>query len=85
MGVKNLGEAGWSPENLKKEVQKLDREIHGIAHRIEEVTMTDKHPADRQVELDRFKGEFYSKMKDFVWAVRRWDKATGYLELPSNR
>jgi len=81
-----LIEASWNNKNLKREIQKLDEEIHSIAHRIEEATMTSKgHPADRQVDLERLKGEFCSKMRDFVWAVRRWDKVTGYLELPSNK
>jgi len=77
------------PPNLEREVQelqKLDEEIHSLAHRIEEVkTSTKWHPADREVELDRLKGEFYLKMKEFVWAVRRLDKHAKILNLPSNR
>jgi predicted nucleic acid-binding Zn-ribbon protein len=71
---------------LKEQIQRLDEEIHSIAHRIEEIrTSTRMHPADREVELDRLKGEFYSKMKEFVWTVRKLDKQTRILDLPSNR
>jgi hypothetical protein len=74
------------PPDLKEAIQRLDEEIHRIAHRIEEIGISTRmHPADREVELDRLKGEFYSKMKEFVWAVRRLDKQTGILELPSNK
>lgn len=74
------------PPEIKRSIQRLDEEIHSLAHRIEEVVMSGKgHPADRQIELDRLKGEFYSKMKDFVWAIRKLDKITGILNLPSNR
>jgi hypothetical protein len=74
------------PPDLKEAIQRLDGEIHRIAHRIEEIGISTRmHPADREVELDRLKGEFYSKMKEFVWAVRKLDKQTGILELPSNK
>ncbi len=74
------------PPSLREGLQRLDEEIHSIAHRIEEVITSSKlHPADREVELDRLKGEFISKMRDFVWAVRRLDKYTKILDLPSNR
>ena len=43
------------------------------------------HPADREVEIDRLKGELYSKTKDFVWKIRLLDKQTRILDLPSNR
>ena len=73
------------PRSLREEIQKLDGEIHSIAHRIEEIKMARMHPADREVELEKLKGQFFSKMKDFVWAVRKLDRATGILDLPSNR
>ena len=72
--------------NLKEEIQRLDEEIHLLAHRIEEVRSSTKmHPADREVEIDRLKGELYSKMKDFVWKIRLLDKQTRILDLPSNK
>jgi hypothetical protein len=59
------------PTNLKEEIQRLDEEIHLLAHRIEEVRSSTKmHSADRRVEIDRLKGELYFKMKDFVWWCR---------------
>jgi hypothetical protein len=74
------------PINLKEQKQRLDEEIHLLAHRIEEVRFSTKmHPADREVEIDRLKGELYSKMKDFVWKIRLLDKQTRILDLPSNR
>jgi len=74
------------PPDLKREIQQLDEDIHSIAHRIEEVrSSTRMHPADREVEIDKLKGELYSKMKDFVWKVRVLDKHTRILDLPSNR
>ena len=74
------------PTNLKEEVQRLDEEIHSIAHTIEEIrSSTRMHPADKEVEIDRLKGELYSKMKDFVWKIRMLDKQTRILDLPSNR
>jgi hypothetical protein len=74
------------PLKLKENIQRLDEEIHSLAHRIEEVMMTGKgHLADRQVELDRLKGEFYCKMRDFVWAIRKLDKRTNIFNLPSNK
>ena len=73
-------------EDIKRRLQELDGEIHSLAHRIEEVRTSSRlHPADREVEIDRLKGEFYSKMRDFVWAVRRLDRRAGILNLPSNR
>jgi hypothetical protein len=74
------------PSGIRQEIQRLDGEIHELAHRIEEALMLGRgHPADRVVELDRLKGEFVARMKDFVWAVRKLDRATGLLGLPSNR
>jgi len=73
------------PDPLRSEVQQLDMEIHTLAHRIEELMCGKGHPADREVELDRLKGEFTAKMRDFVWAVRKLDKQTRILDLPSNR
>ncbi|MEM2352230.1 MAG: hypothetical protein QXT26_07465 [Thermoproteota archaeon] len=40
-------------------------------------------PANRELEM--VKGELLAKMKDFVWAVRKLDKAMRILDLPSNR
>lgn len=80
------GEVRDSPQELKEEIQKLDEEIHKLAHRIEEARMPNSgHPADREVNVDRLKGEFYSKMNSFVWAVRKFDEQTGQFELPSNQ
>jgi hypothetical protein len=74
------------PSDLREQLQRLDEEIHSIAHRIEEVRFSTRiHPADKEVEIDRLKGEFYSKMKDFVWKTRMMDKQTRILDLPSNR
>jgi len=74
------------PPKIKEGIQDLDEEIHSLAHRLEEIIMSGKgHPADRQVELDRVKGEFYCKMRDFVWAVRKLDKRTNMFDLPSNK
>jgi len=73
-----------TPQQLIEEIQQLDEEIHKLAHRIEEARMRG-HPANREVTVDRLKGEFYSKMKNFVWAVRKYDKETGQFELPSNQ
>jgi hypothetical protein len=73
------------PAQFKSEIQKLDMEIHTLAHRMEEAMLSKGHPADREIDLDRFKGEFVAKMRDFVWAVRKLDKHTGILELPSNK
>lgn len=74
------------PSDLREQLQRLDEGIHSIAHRIEEVRFSTRmHPADREVEIDRLKGEFYSKMKDFVWKVRMIDKRIRILDLPSNR
>ena len=74
------------PKELKEKVQRLDMEIHRLAHRIEEIRMGGRmHPADREVEIDRLKGEFYSKMRDFVWTIRNIDRKTGLFDLPSNR
>lgn len=73
------------PPALKSEIQRLDGEIHQLAHRLEEALMPGRHPADRVVELEMLKGELMAKMRDFVWAVRRLDKATGILDLPSSR
>lgn len=80
------GEIEDTPQELKKEIQELDEEIHKLAHRLEEARMPNSgHPADREVSVDRLKGEFYSKMNSFVWAVRKFDKETGQFELPSNQ
>jgi hypothetical protein len=73
------------PAKLKSEIQQLDMDIHTLAHRMEEALRGKAHPADREIELDRVKGEFAAKMRDFVWAVRRLDRQTGILELPSNK
>lgn len=73
------------PPDLKEHIQKLDWDIYLIAHRIEEIMTSNIHMADREVELDRLKGEFYSKMKEFVWAIRKLDKQYRILDLPSNR
>jgi hypothetical protein len=74
------------PSNIKEEIQRLDEEIHKLAHRIEEVKLSiDMHPADKEVEIDKLKGQFYSKMKDFVWKIRLLDKQTRILDLPSNQ
>jgi hypothetical protein len=73
------------PAQLKSEIQQLDMDIHILAHRMEEAMRGRAHPADREIDLDRVKGEFVAKMRDFVWAVRRLDRHTGILELPSNK
>ncbi|WP_202617254.1 hypothetical protein [Candidatus Methanodesulfokora washburnensis] len=74
------------PAKFKYEIQKLDGEIHILAHRIEEeMRFSRDHPANREIDLDRLKGEFIAKMKDFIWAVRKLDKHTGILELPSSK
>lgn len=73
------------PSHLKSEVQQLDMEIHTLAHRVEEVMCGRGHPANREIELDKLKGELTAKMRDFVWAVRKLDKQTKILDLPSNR
>lgn len=73
------------PAQLKSEIQQLDMDIHTLAHRMEEAMRGRAHPADREIDLDRVKGEFVAKMRDFVWAVRRLDRHTGILELPSNK
>jgi hypothetical protein len=41
--------------------------------------------ADREIDLDVLKAEFCAKMRDFVWAVRQFDKLTGIMGLPSNK
>ena len=73
------------PSHLKSEVQQLDMEIHTLAHRMEEVMCGRGHPANREIELDKLKGEITAKMRDFVWAVRKLDKQTRILDLPSNK
>jgi hypothetical protein len=73
------------PSHLKSEVQQLDMEIHTLAHRVEEIMHGRGHPADREIDLERVRGELTAKMRDFVWAIRRLDKQTGILELPSNK
>ena len=73
------------PENLLEELRRLDAEIHTLAHRIEEDLMAKKgHPADRIVTLELHRAEFFSKMRDFVWAVRRLDRETKLFKLPSS-
>ena len=80
------GEVDERPEELRSEIRELDAEIHRLAHRIEEArTLNNGHPADREVNIDRWKGEFYHKMKSFVWAVRKYDQETNDFELPSNQ
>lgn len=74
------------PENILNNIRQLDEEIHTLAHRIEECLMTQKrHPANREIDLDVLKAEFCAKMRDFVWAVRQFDKLTGIMGLPSNK
>lgn len=74
------------PEDILNEIRQLDKEIHSLAHRIEECLMTqERHPADREIDLDALKAEFCAKMRDFVWAVRQFDKLTGIMGLPSNK
>jgi hypothetical protein len=73
------------PDQLKSEIQQLDFDIHTLAHRMEEIMCGKGHLADREINLDRVKSEFIAKMRDFVWAVRKLDKQTGILELPSNK
>ena len=73
------------PENLLEELRRLDAEIHTLAHRIEEDLMAKKgHPADRIVTLELHRAEFLSKMRDFVWTVRRLDRETKLFKLPSS-
>lgn len=73
------------PGQLKSEAQQLDMEIHKSAHRMEEITHGKGHPADREIDLEMVKGELMAKMRDFVWAIRKLDRQTGILELPSNK
>ena len=73
------------PGQLKSEVQQLDMEIHELAHRMEEIMHGKGHPADREINLEMVKGELMAKMRDFVWAIRKLDRQTGILELPSNK
>jgi hypothetical protein len=80
------GEVDERPDALREEIRELDGDVHRIAHRIEEARMLNNgHPADREVNIDRWKGEFYHKMKSFVWAVRKYDQETNDFELPSNQ
>jgi len=73
------------PESLLEELRRLDAEIHTLAHRIEEDLMAKKgHPADRIVTLELHRAEFFSKMRDFVWTVRRIDRETKLFKLPSS-
>jgi len=73
------------PEKILNELRKLDAEIHALAHRIEEDLMIKKgHPADRIVTLELHRAEFLSKMRDFVWTVRKLDMATNLFKLPSS-
>lgn len=79
-------EVGKRPEKLQDEIQELDAEVHRLAHRIEEArTLSNSHPADKEVDIDLLKGRFYDKMRDFVWAVRKYDEETNSLKLPHNQ
>lgn len=93
---RNLRERGrkWNPEEaipdsvqeMKQEIRELEADIHRLAHRIEEARMPGSgHPADREVKIDRLKGEFYAKMKNFVWAVRRYDRETNEFGFSTNQ
>jgi len=74
------------PKRLLEEIRKLDQEIHTLAHRLEEVLMERKrHSADRIIDLELYKVEILSRMRDFVKVVRAIDKKTGLLNLPSSR
>jgi len=74
------------PEDSLNEIRQLDEEIHNLARKIEECLKTqERHSADREIDLDALKAEFCAKMKDFVWAVRRLDKLTGIMGLPSSK
>lgn len=86
-GAELLNSLAYCPSSdVKKEIQSLDADIHSLAHKLEEVYLLGRgHPADRLIELDRLKGEFITKMRDFVWAVRKFDRDTKILDLPSNR
>ena len=76
---------GYVKDLTFSELRRLDAEIHTLAHRIEEDLMTKKgHPADRIVTLELHRAEFLSKMRDFVWTVRRLDRETKLFKLPSS-
>ena len=56
-----------------------------LMSRMEEDLMSRKgHPADRIIDLEFHRAELLARMRDFVWAVRRLDRITGLLRLPSS-
>lgn len=65
-------------------IQKLDVEIHKLAHRIEEAQLS-AYLEEKEANIDKLKDESYEKMKRFVYAIREYDKETGVFDLPSNK
>lgn len=91
--LKNEGRE-WAPEaqpnggkaRLIQQIREHEARIHKLAHRLEEARMPGSgHPANRVVKVDQLKGEFYHAMMEFVYAVRRYDRATGDFGLSTNR
>ncbi len=68
--------------NKIKRINDLDKEIHALAHRIEEEWMRiKKHPADKYLDLCELNCKFCQKMRDFVWAMRDLNRELNIFRL----
>jgi len=70
-----------SPEDwkLKQRVIEYEIAVDKWAHETAEALKQlhgQTNLADREIDLDNCKAQFIKAMKDFVWAIRNWDKET---------